>query len=103
MLARIDAAVDDGTVAEGTPPVAGRGDGLDRAVGVGHPHLREERGLGAVEARLEAVESVLLGVPGAGDRRAEDVLALADHRGDIDSLVYEPVAVARPARRQNVV
>ena len=103
VLAGVDAAVHDRSVAERLPAIAGRGERLDSAVDVGHPQLCEERGLRAVQTVGEVEEPVLLGVPGAGDGRAEHVLALAHERGHIDRLVHEPVAVARPSGREHVV
>ena len=68
VLAGVDAAVDDGAVAEGPPAVAG-GDDLGAAVGVLEVELGEEARLVAVDAVGELEEAVLLGVPGARDRR----------------------------------
>src|SRR6202008_1981880 len=68
----------------------------------GHLELGQQRQTVAVEG-LPAAEAEPAAVPAVAELDLEDVLARPDQVGDVVSLVAQPVRVAGPAGREDVV
>ena len=101
-LARVDAAVDDRTLTSREPRFVGD-DGRGVAVGVLDLELRQQRRLVAVDALGEALEAVLLRVPGPGQPGTDHVVAKSNSGRNVDRLVDQPVLVAGPPGCQDAV
>ena len=88
---------------EAGPPAAIRHNGVARAVLVVQFELGDRTDLAAVDLAAAAAEPEATPVPALGDGHPERVVALLHGIGDVERLVTQSMAIARPAGCEHMV